>query len=686
MTPEEGNGMQSSPDASDLEDHDAYQSPQLMCDVVMKGGITSGVIYPWAVCEIAREYRLRNIGGTSAGAIAAAAAAAAEVGRRTKGAGFARLAALPGRVSRTHQGQSDSVLFNLFQPSDATRPYFQMLTAGLRKKDKGAKVGRILLAAFRGAPLAALVGASLGLAAAALLITLALTQDALRRDAVAVTAIALGILASVLVAVVGATAAAGARLGRRALGDIKDNGFGICLGYMPSKDGGPSVPADDDFELRDGERKPKPLTTWLADELDALAGRPGGPEDPPLTVGNLADAGVNLKMFTTNLTEGTPYTFPFRTRLFFFDPEVFGRYFPPRVVRWMEERAPADALRPEEREAWDVAKGANDRLLPLPDAPDLPVIVMTRFSLSFPILLSAVPLWRVYSDEETATTEARQCWFSDGGITSNFPIHFFDSPLPRWPTFGINLGPTGRVHDEEEKNIWAPLTNEQGAVPRWGEIRGLPGFVRAILDTMQNWMDSAQSKVPGYRDRIVLVRHTKEEGGMNLNMPEDVILRLTDRGSHAGRFLVRRFSGAASRNEGDELSWENHRWLRLRSLMPLLDNMHADLVRGWDWSPHPAESTYPELVEGSPAAHPWFDDGQKVRAREITERLIDLGREWTGIEAPPAPPGGPISPDDLPTPDLSPFPLPAEEEFDPARPFTCGAPRPRPTVRIMRDF
>jgi hypothetical protein len=45
-----------------------------------------------------------------------------------------------------------------------------------------------------------------------------------------------------------------------------------------------------------------------------------------------------------------------------------------------------------------------------------------------------------------------------------------------------------------------------------GEINGFLEFGAAILDTMQNWMDNAQTRVPGYRDRIVLVKHTKEEG------------------------------------------------------------------------------------------------------------------------------------------------------------------------------
>jgi hypothetical protein len=60
-----------------LADPQRYASPARECDIVMKGGITSGVIYPLAVCELAGVYRLRNIGGTSAGAIAATAAAAA---------------------------------------------------------------------------------------------------------------------------------------------------------------------------------------------------------------------------------------------------------------------------------------------------------------------------------------------------------------------------------------------------------------------------------------------------------------------------------------------------------------------------------------------------------------------------------------------------------------------------------
>ena len=38
----------------------------------MKGGISSGILYPPAICPISKKFFLIGIGGTSAGAIAAA--------------------------------------------------------------------------------------------------------------------------------------------------------------------------------------------------------------------------------------------------------------------------------------------------------------------------------------------------------------------------------------------------------------------------------------------------------------------------------------------------------------------------------------------------------------------------------------------------------------------------------------
>ena len=42
------------------------RTPAKYCDLVMKGGITSGIVYPNAALALARDYRFKNIGGTSA--------------------------------------------------------------------------------------------------------------------------------------------------------------------------------------------------------------------------------------------------------------------------------------------------------------------------------------------------------------------------------------------------------------------------------------------------------------------------------------------------------------------------------------------------------------------------------------------------------------------------------------------
>ena len=62
----------------------------------MKGGIASGVIYPKLIARLASKYTFKNIGGTSAGAIAAGACAAAQYGRsHHHPTAFETLATLP---------------------------------------------------------------------------------------------------------------------------------------------------------------------------------------------------------------------------------------------------------------------------------------------------------------------------------------------------------------------------------------------------------------------------------------------------------------------------------------------------------------------------------------------------------------------------------------------------------------
>ena len=99
------------------------------CDLIMKGGITSGVVYPPAIAELAKDHRFYSIGGASAGALAAAATAAAEFGRQSGShpAAFDVMDGINREVSGT-TGKT-TVLQNLIQPQDSTRRYFDLLWA-----------------------------------------------------------------------------------------------------------------------------------------------------------------------------------------------------------------------------------------------------------------------------------------------------------------------------------------------------------------------------------------------------------------------------------------------------------------------------------------------------------------------------------------------------------------------------
>jgi hypothetical protein len=169
---------------------------------------------------------------------------------------------------------------------------------------------------------------------------------------------------------------------------------------------------------------------------------------------------INLEVVTTNLNHLSPYTVPFKNDTFYFDPEEWALLFPREVVSWMKTYA-AEVQRP--------VVCAGRALLPLPRTGMLPIVVAARLSLSFPGLVSAVPLYAVdfslkrNQDRTAPTLEADRCWFSDGGICSNFPIHFFDSPIPGWPTFAINLK---EPHpDFPNDPVWLPSSNARECSP-----------------------------------------------------------------------------------------------------------------------------------------------------------------------------------------------------------------------------
>jgi predicted acylesterase/phospholipase RssA len=595
-----------------------YSQATRCCDIVMKGGITSGVVYPHAVCELARTFRLKNVGGTSAGAIAAAATAAAEYGRA--GGGFNALADLPDWIG------APGNLPGLFQPQPAARGLFAVLMA---KVEHGW--GRaIAVAAWRNI-LAVAFGALLGVP----LIVLGLQWPTL----LAVVACLVGALLSLL----GAAVAVALRLLAKLARAVPDNDYGLCSGW--SANPRPGRP---------------PLTTWLYGKLNEYAGIEG----EPLTFGHLwagpgkdranppegEERHVQLAMMTTNLTNRRSHRLPWDSEGWLFCPAEFGGLFPAEVVEWMEDHAGDPVLGPE-----------GQTLRPLPQANDMPVIVTTRLSLSFPVLLSAVPLWRMKRN-----TGPVRCLFSDGGISSNFPVHFFDGLVPRWPTFAINLRPflsDDEESEEEYENTWMVEAEEEWIDDWWNRLpkrrRLLPdgrlrAFLTTILQTMQNQTDEGQMRVPGYRDRVAHVNLRKEQGGMNLAMKDETIEALTERGRWAAARLAAAYDGDPDRRG---VTWDSHRWVRLRSALSVLEDLHGGFVKSYGAAVEPEDApSYDELLErsgfASPPNHRWWDEAQKdlaaaqvVAVHDAVAATSDSGTS-VAPGSPQPPPEGRIKPRD----------------------------------------
>jgi predicted acylesterase/phospholipase RssA len=587
------------------EDERAAVRPQAECDIILKGGITSGIVYPSALSTLATHYRLRSIGGTSAGAIAAAAAAAAEFGRAS--GAFDRLATLPATLGET-DAQGRTRLFRLFEPQRSTRSLFDLLVAGLMPDARHGWLAalRWLFAAVANFPIAAIAIA----AACALGSALLLAGDmSLVRFVITV---AIAIVAFVLLLAASIVILAARRIGA--------NGYGLCTGM-----GGDTA-----------------LTPWLYGMLQALASRAPG---QPLTFGDLwksrdpADAKpgdalrdthlrrIDLRLMTTALSHGRPYSFPLEINDFHFDADEWRTLFPPVVVEHLVVRAGAPA-----------ASGPMAGKYKLCAMEELPIIVPVRMSLAFPVLLSAVPLYRVRRDPDRERPGewldvSEKVWFSDGGICSNFPVHFFDATLPSRPTFGIDLTDDRFVRRnprDPEDFVWMPPHNGSGAMTEVVDVDrgGKPsvfGFLKAIVRTMQDWSDATQLGAPGFRDRVVHVRLTADEGGLNLRMKPELIARVAARGAEAGRVLLAHY---AHRDPpaGTVTGWRNHRWVRYRVAMRLIEQSLAG-VRAAE---RETESTPAGILamHDDPPSYRFRTLAQEVAAREAYRELLALAERY----------------------------------------------------------
>lgn len=540
--------------------------PTHRCDLVMKGGVTSGVVYPRAVVGLSRKYRFENIGGTSAGAIAAVVTAAAEYGR-SKG-GFAKVAALPQDLSET--------LLEKFQPTPRMAPLFGLAVAAL-----SGRPSAMLRALLTGYPGAAAGGALPGV----VIMVLAAAQDKQTDWGFLV----LGGLLALAGVLIGPLLAAM----KQATRDLPEQDFGLCTGLTQK---GFSEPA---------------LTDWLSATIDDVAGLEPG--RGPLTIGQLRAQGINVQTVTTDITTHRPYALPMRNNLHAFHEDEFRRLFPCHVVKHMVDHSS------KVTDEWGDPSGKLHYFR----SDDLPMVVLARMSLSFPGLISAVPLHRVDFTlvRLDGDRKIQRCLFSDGGISSNFPVHFFDRFLPQTPTFGIALSEYDidrTKPNEEDRRITLPTAPDSaGRLLPTRPFSGLVGFVMAMFDSAKDWQDSLQSVLTGYRERIATVALQPDEGGLNLDMPATTIDRLTSLGEQAASTIV------------EEFDLKEHRWRRFLTELPLIEDLLIDYARHWDSpEPGPGDLSYPDLLANAAERKAYALKTETLREALLirSERLAALGR------------------------------------------------------------
>ena len=540
------------------------------CDLIMKGGIASGIAYPAAVLAMKDRYRFVNIGGASAGAIAAAATAAAEYARDDVAAedGFTRLNEM--RLAL----QQPDLLPRLFQPTRQAKPVIDLLYA-LQSRHAG-RIGVAIRTLVQWVWLPVMIEVSLVLG----LLVLTVHNTGGRWSSVRPAGwVGFGFLLAVATAACLAATIA-ARAARLLIVHIPSNYFGMCTG---------KAEAD--------ARRPA-LTDWMHNQIQHICGHAA-----PLTFADLAKKGIHLRVMATDLTRARPVRMPYDGDEYWFAPTELAVLFPRDVLEYLI--ATCDQTRPADADVPELRRFPGDRL---------PIVVAARMSSSIPGLLAAVPLWTTVGDKPV------RHWLCDGGLSSNFPIHFFDAWVPSRPTFGLNVIPASMAEQLPGSQDGAVQGRHDERPPmRRATVRHAIDFAAQIFDTMQNWRDTMQSELFQFRDRVADVVLSPGEGGRNIVMPPEVIARIDHKGRCAGEAFTR-------------FDWPSHLLHRYAWLMQTLQRnlRHAEPGKPAGLSDALSPEFLQWLAAGAPGVErpldrpvDWFQP-----AASATKKLLEDANGW----------------------------------------------------------
>jgi hypothetical protein len=240
-------------------------------------------------------------------------------------------------------------------------------------------------------------------------------------------------------------------------------------------------------------------------------------------------------------------------------------------------------------------------------------------------------------------------------VTSNFPMHLFDEPLPEWPVFGINLREFHR--DRPGEAVSVVRTNGEGYAPWWtrweqdsvpgpnatlSQPTNLSGFLMGVANAAQNWSDNLQLTLPGYRERIAHVQLNGDEGGLNLNMSANLITELSSRGQVAADYLRENFTRTADEAAAQPIAknrtpvtWENHRWWRFRTVFAALQPFLRQVGKRTTGSDTASlRPLLDKIVTADRISYDWpgsnVEQRKEKRAGAVTAAvtLADLVAEW----------------------------------------------------------
>ncbi len=649
--------------------------PSPECDLVLRGGVTSGIVYPRALVELARTFRFRDIGGASAGAIAAGVAAAAEFGRQTglnPGAFDETIAAIPEEVGGARAAHAGTSFRRLFQAEPRVAPLeralWDWLPAGSPFRFLLARLGDLLGGVWLAAAVA-MLALAVGMIVAVL--TALMAAKGVLLGALLLLLLLLLLALPVFGVILPLLLYARLRFWRNGIvANFRRNGFGLCNGTTRSLWEEPASEPTSPEAKAQAVLAGGALADWLHLKIQQAAGLWEGGKRP-LTIGDLwcgrlrdgkeaepgqlawcTDRAIDLVLTATNLSHQVPHRFPFLEppglRLYFQADEL-KRVLPAPVVEWMVEASEATAefhRRAGRTDLAELAQITREGLVfhRLPHPEDLPVLLGVRMSLSFPFLLSAVPLHALVCDDTSGaagerdangTPVLRPCLFSDGGITSNFPVTLFDGIIPTRPTLCINLAdaaPGQTLGDGPEDRVELDLQTRTAdrfarTAPEWRVDLGADGlgaFAMAIVDTARNAHENLLMTMATCRPRIATVRlNPDREGGLNLDMTPDRIAFLGEIGRAAGKALV------DSWGPGSPDAWAEHRAIRLRTALAAFETALARLARekaALDAGGTPVAETLDRVIEGLAGA----TDAERDAARWLANDLLGLAACFGG--------------------------------------------------------